>query len=180
MKKKGNTTMILEKEKNWWQDAAVYQIYPKSFYDSNGDGYGDIEGIRQKLPYINNLGVEVIWVCPFFKSPQADNGYDISDYFSVDERFGTMEDLRRLIDDCHAMGLKFVLDLVANHTSDEHPWFKKALSGDEKYMYYFYFRTRWTAMSPQTGPACSAAVPGNMCPVWTNIICTCSIKNSRT
>ena len=132
--------MILEKEKNWWQDAAVYQIYPKSFYDSNGDGYGDIEGIRQKLPYIKNLGVDVIWVCPFFKSPQADNGYDISDYFSVDERFGTMEDLRRLIDDCHAMGLKFVLDLVANHTSDEHPWFKKALSGDEKYMNYYYFK----------------------------------------
>ena len=103
----------------------MYQIYPKSFYDSNGDGYGDLEGIRQKLPYIKSLGVDVIWICPYFKSPQADNGYDISDYYTVDSIFGTNEDLRRLVDDCHNMGLKFVMDLVANHTSDEHEWFKK-------------------------------------------------------
>ena len=133
--------MILEKEKNWWKDAAVYQIYPKSFYDSNNDGFGDIEGIRQKLPYIKSLGVDVVWVCPFFKSPQADNGYDVADYFEIDPIFGgNMEDLRNLIDDTHKLGMKFVLDLVANHTSDEHEWFQKALAGDEKYMNYYYFR----------------------------------------
>ena len=132
--------MILQKEKDWWKNASVYQIYPKSFYDSNGDGYGDLEGIRQKLPYIKSLGVDVIWICPYFKSPQADNGYDISDYYTVDSIFGTNEDLRRLVDDCHNMGLKFVMDLVANHTSDEHEWFKKALAGDEHYMNYYYFR----------------------------------------
>ena len=104
--------MILEKEKNWWKDAAVYQIYPKSFYDSNNDGFGDIEGIRQKLPYIKSLGVDVVWVCPFFKSPQADNGYDVADYFEIDPIFGgNMEDLRNLIDDTHKLGMKFVLDL---------------------------------------------------------------------
>ena len=132
--------MILEKDNAWWKDASVYQIYPKSFYDSNNDGVGDLEGIRQKLPYIKSLGVDVIWLCPFFKSPQADNGYDISDYFAVDYRFGNLDDLRKLIDDCHSMGLKFVMDLVANHTSDEHEWFQKALAGDEKYMNYYYFR----------------------------------------
>ena len=133
--------MIMQKEKNWWKDAAVYQIYPKSFYDSDNDGYGDLEGIRQKLPYIKSLGVDVVWVCPFFKSPQADNGYDVADYFEIDPIFGgKMEDLRNLIDDCHKMGMKFVLDLVANHTSDEHEWFQKALEGDEKYMNYYYFR----------------------------------------
>ena len=132
--------MLLKKDKNWWKDASVYQIYPKSFYDSNNDGTGDLEGVRQKLPYIKSLGVDVIWLCPFFKSPQADNGYDIADYLSIDPRFGEMKDLRNLIDDCHSMGLKFVMDLVANHTSDEHEWFKKALEGDEKYMNYYYFR----------------------------------------
>ncbi len=131
---------MLKKEKNWWMDASVYQIYPKSFYDKNGDGFGDLQGVRRKLPYIKSLGVDIIWLCPFFKSPQADNGYDISDYFSIDSIFGDMDDLRRLIDDCHALDLKFVMDMVANHTSDEHEWFKKALSGDKRYMDYYYFR----------------------------------------
>lgn len=132
--------MILEKEKNWWQNISVYQIYPKSFYDSNGDGYGDINGIREKLPYIKSLGVDAVWVCPFFKSPQADNGYDVADYCSTDPIFGKTEDVLALIDECHNIGLKFIMDFVGNHTSDEHEWFQKALAGDEKYMEYYYFR----------------------------------------
>ena len=132
--------MLYTREKGWWKDAAIYQIYPKSFRDSDGDGFGDLRGVREKLGYIKELGVDAIWLCPFFQSPQADNGYDISDYYRIDERFGTMDDLRELVDECHRLGLRFIMDLVANHTSDEHEWFQKALSGDEKYMDYYYFR----------------------------------------
>jgi oligo-1,6-glucosidase len=124
----------------WWENATVYQIYPKSFFDSNGDGIGDIEGVRRKLGYIKSLGVDIIWLCPYLKSPQADNGYDVSDYYEIDPIFGNKEDLRKLIDECHATGLRFVMDMVTNHSSDEHEWFKKARAGDEKYMDYYYFK----------------------------------------
>jgi alpha-glucosidase len=111
---------------NWWRDAVFYQIYPRSFQDSDGDGVGDLPGIESRLDYLADLGVDALWISPFFKSPMKDFGYDVSDYVSVDPLFGTLEDFRRLLDAAHRRGLKIVVDLVLNHTSDEHPWFREA------------------------------------------------------
>ena len=113
----------------WWRRATVYQVYPRSFADSNGDGIGDLRGIVSKLDYIAELGVDVVWVSPFFRSPQHDNGYDISDYRDVDPVFGTLADLDDLIAGLHERGMKFMMDVVVNHTYDEHPWFVEARSG---------------------------------------------------
>ncbi len=113
-------------ERKWWKEAVVYQIYPRSFMDSNGDGIGDLAGIRSRLGYLKHLGVDVLWISPFFKSPNDDNGYDISDYRDIMTEFGTMEDIRALIDEIHMLGMKLVMDLVVNHTSDEHAWFQES------------------------------------------------------
>lgn len=113
--------------KEWWKEAVCYQIYPKSFYDSNHDGIGDIRGIINKLDYLSDLGVNIIWISPFFKSPMVDNGYDISDYYSVDPIFGTNEDLEELIEKAKKVGIKLLFDLVVNHCSDQHEWFQKAI-----------------------------------------------------
>lgn len=107
----------------WWKSATVYQIYPRSFADTNGDGVGDLEGIRRRLPYLQQLGVDAIWLSPFFRSPMADFGYDVSDYCDVDPLFGTLDDFDRLLAEAHAHGIKVVIDWVPNHTSDQHPWF---------------------------------------------------------
>jgi alpha-glucosidase len=112
----------------WWKTTTVYQVYPRSFSDSNGDGIGDLPGIVQKLDYLHGLGVETIWISPFFESPQADFGYDIRDHFSIAAEYGTLEDCRRLIDEVHARGMKIVFDMVLNHTSDQHPWFVESRS----------------------------------------------------
>ncbi|MCO5063171.1 MAG: alpha-glucosidase family protein [Rhizobiaceae bacterium] len=108
---------------DWWRGCAIYQVYPRSFQDSNGDGIGDLPGIIERLPYIASLGVDAIWLSPFFKSPQADMGYDVSDYCAVDPMFGTMEDFDRLVKSAHELGLKIIIDQVLAHTSDRHPWF---------------------------------------------------------
>lgn len=118
----------------------VYQIYPKSFRDSNGDGFGDIPGVIEKLEYLKSLGVDYIWLTPFFLSPQKDNGYDVADYRSIDPNFGTMEDLENLISQCDKRGIGVMLDMVFNHTSTAHEWFQKALSGDKKYQDYYIFK----------------------------------------
>ncbi|MFS0782914.1 glycoside hydrolase family 13 protein [Bacillus sp. 1P06AnD] len=110
-------------EKRWWKEAVCYQIYPRSFMDSNGDGIGDLKGIISKLDYLQELGIDVLWICPFYASPNADNGYDISDYHNIMPDFGTMEDFDELLKESHSRGMKIILDLVINHTSDEHPWF---------------------------------------------------------
>ena len=107
----------------WWKEAVVYQIYPRSFADSNGDGIGDLNGITQHLDYLKDLGVDVIWISPFYPSPNYDNGYDISDYRGINPEFGTMEDFDRLLSEVHARGMKMVIDLVVNHSSSEHPFF---------------------------------------------------------
>ncbi|XNQ63288.1 alpha-glucosidase [Alkalihalobacillus sp. 1P02AB] len=112
----------------WWKEAVAYQIYPRSFMDSNGDGVGDIRGIISKLDYIKGLGIDVIWVCPVYESPNDDNGYDISDYQAIMQEFGTMEDFNELLDQVHQRGMKLIMDLVINHTSDEHPWFIESRS----------------------------------------------------
>lgn len=128
-------------EKKWWQKEVVYQIYPKSFCDSNHDGIGDIQGIISKLDYLKNLGITMIWLCPIFKSPMDDNGYDIADYLSLADEFGTMEDLQELIDEAKKRNIKLILDLVLNHTSDEHMWFQEALKNPESpYHDYYIFK----------------------------------------
>ena len=126
-------------EKKWWHDKAAYQIYPKSFCDSNGDGIGDLKGVISKLDYLKNLGVDIIWLSPIYCSPLADQGYDISDYKNIDPRFGTMEDMDELLKQAKARNMYIVMDLVVNHCSDEHEWFKKACEDpDGKYGKYFY------------------------------------------
>jgi oligo-1,6-glucosidase len=109
--------------KKWWKEAVVYQIYPRSFKDSNGDGVGDLRGIISKLDYIKSLGVDAVWLNPIFKSPNDDGGYDISDYYSIQPEFGSTEDFDELLSGLHQRGLKLIMDLVLNHSSDEHPWF---------------------------------------------------------
>ena len=128
-------------EKKWWQSSVVYQIYPRSFADSNGDGMGDLPGITGKIEYLKKLGVNVLWICPIYQSPQDDNGYDISDYRAVYPKFGTMENMKDLIQKCKDNDIKIIMDLVVNHTSDEHPWFiesKKSL--DNPYRDYYIWR----------------------------------------
>ena len=125
--------------KKWWHDKIVYQIYPKSFFDSNGDGIGDIQGIVQKLDYLKALGADILWVCPMYPSPMADQGYDISDYYNIDPTFGTLEDMDRLIAESKKRDMYVIMDLVVNHCSDEHEWFQKACQDpDGKYGKYFY------------------------------------------
>ncbi len=123
----------------WWKRAVFYQIYPRSFADSDGDGIGDLPGILAKLPYLDDLGIDCLWLSPIFTSPNRDMGYDISDYRSVMAEMGTIDDLRRLIAACHERGMRIILDLVANHTSDEHPWFKDALADPEGAHGDYYF-----------------------------------------
>ncbi len=123
-----------------FSNKVVYQIYPKSFKDSNGDGFGDIPGIIEKLDYLQELGVDYLWLTPFFPSPQRDNGYDVADYRSIHPRFGTMADLESLIQESNARGMELMLDMVFNHTSTQHEWFQKALAGEEKYQNYYIFR----------------------------------------
>ena len=132
----------------WWKEAVFYQVYPRSFKDSNSDGIGDIPGIIEKLDYIRSLGVDAIWCSPFFDSPNADNGYDIRDYREIMPEFGTLDDVKRLISECHIRGMKLIVDLVMNHTSDEHEWFRKALAGDPQYMDYYMWKdtpNNWTS-----------------------------------
>ncbi len=129
--------------KKWWHDKVLYQIYPKSFYDSNGDGIGDIPGIIAKLDYLKDLGVDILWLSPCYQSPLADQGYDISDYYNIDPRFGTMEDMERLIAEAKKRGMYILMDLVVNHCSDEHEWFRKACEDpDGKYGRFFYLRDK--------------------------------------
>ena len=122
----------------WWQKAVIYQIYPRSFRDSNGDGMGDIRGIIEKLDYVKSLGVDAIWLSPVFKSPQDDNGYDISDYQDIDPLFGNLEDMKVLLKEANARGLKILVDMVLNHTSDEHPWFMEAKSSRDNPKHDWY------------------------------------------
>lgn len=127
--------------RQWWKEAVVYQVYPRSFNDANGDGIGDLKGITEKLPYLAKLGINVIWLSPVFDSPNVDNGYDISDYFAIMSDFGTMEDFDEMLETAHKHGIKILMDLVANHTSDEHPWFKESRSSkDSPYRDYYIWK----------------------------------------
>jgi oligo-1,6-glucosidase len=131
------------KDRKWWKEAVVYQIYPRSFKDSNGDGIGDLRGIIEKLDYIKSLGVDVIWLNPIFSSPNDDNGYDVSDYRNIMKDFGTMADFDELVKGLKSRKIKLVMDVVVNHSSDEHEWFKQSRSSrDNPYRDYYYW---WNA-----------------------------------
>ena len=127
-----------ENTNKWWENAVVYQIYPKSFQDSNEDGYGDIRGIISRLDYLKDLGIDAVWISPMYCSPQDDNGYDISDYQDIDPMFGTMDDMEELIREAGKRGIKIIMDLVLNHTSDEHRWFLEAVKGKENPYHDYY------------------------------------------
>lgn len=136
-------------KKDWWKSSTVYQIYPKSFYDSNGDGIGDIQGIIKKLDYLKELGVDILWLTPIYVSPMADNGYDIADYYNIDETFGTMKDFEELLTEVHNKDMKLIMDMVINHTSTKHFWFKEALKGeDSKYHNYYIWKKGKDGLPP--------------------------------
>ncbi len=142
-------------EKKWWKEAVVYQIYPRSFMDSNGDGIGDLQGIISRLDYLKELGVDVVWLSPVYQSPNDDNGYDISDYQAIMEEFGTMEDFDRMLQGMHERGIKLVMDLVVNHTSDEHPWFVESRSSkDNPYRDYYFWREGKDGKEPNNWASC--------------------------
>ena len=136
---------------DWWQSAVVYQVYPRSFADSDGDGVGDLGGILQRLDHLERLGVDVVWLSPVYRSPMADNGYDISDYQDVDPLFGTLGQLDELIAAVHARGMKLIMDLVVNHTSDAHEWFAESRSSRDnpKRDWYWWRCLLYTSPSPR-------------------------------
>jgi len=138
---RNNTPVILEKDaKAWWKEGVLYQIYPQSFKDTTGDGFGDFQGVIQKLDYLESLGITMVWMNPFFGSPLVDNGYDVSNYTAIHPRYGTMEDFQEMLDGLHCRGIKFVLDVVVNHSSNEHPWFQQSRSSrDNPYRDYYHW-----------------------------------------
>ena len=136
-------------EQQWWKDAVIYHIYPRSFYDGNGDGVGDLRGIKERLPYIRRLGADAIWMGPVFTSPQVDNGYDIADYRDIDQLFGTIEEMEELIESAHQEGIRVLLDLVFNHTSDRHRWFQESCRAPEGEYGDYYI---WRDPAPGGGP----------------------------
>ena len=156
--------MIDFNKQDWWQEAVIYQIYPKSFQDSNGDGIGDLPGILSRLDYLHKLGVDALWLCPVLASPQVDNGYDVSDYRSIDPMFGSMEDMRTLIREARARGIGILMDLVLNHTSDQHRWFQQACQGRDNPYHDYYI---WRDGAPGALPNDMRAAFGG--PAWTYV-----------
>ena len=134
---------------DWWRGAIIYQVYPRSFQDTNGDGVGDLRGIADRLDYIAGLGADAIWISPFFKSPMKDFGYDVSDYCAVDGLFGTIEDFDHLIAEAHARGIRVLIDQVLSHTSDQHPWFKESRSSKDNARADWYV---WADAKPDGNP----------------------------
>ena len=166
-------------ERKWWHGKVAYQIYPKSFYDSNGDGIGDIPGIISKLDYLADLGIDILWLSPCYQSPLADQGYDISDYYNIDPRFGTMEDMERLIAEAKKRGICILMDLVVNHCSDEHEWFKRACEDpDGKYGNTFICGTKRKGNCRRTGGPILAVPCGMTCRVRINSTSMCFIRSS--
>ena len=155
----------------WWSNAVVYQIYPRSFQDTNGDGLGDLKGITSRLDYLADLGVDVLWLSPVYKSPQDDNGYDISDYQDIDPLFGTLDDMDELLAEAHKRGLKIVMDLVVNHTSDEHAWFEASKNKDDEAS---------PVPSPTSGAPTLAVLHGSIALSVANTTCISSRRSSRT
>ena len=150
----------------------IYQIYPKSFKDSNDDGFGDLPGIVEKLDYLKDLGVDYLWITPFFPSPQRDNGYDIASYTEIDPRFGNMEDFEILVKEADKRDIGIMLDMVFNHTSTDHIWFQRALAGEKSIGITIFLKREIKKLPPQTGNRSLEAVPGNTVMRWENGIFT--------
>jgi oligo-1,6-glucosidase len=175
-------------EDAWWRSAVVYQVYPRSFADGDGDGIGDLTGLAGRLDHLQDLGVDVVWLSPIYPSPQDDNGYDISDYQDVEPVFGTLEQLDALLAAVHARGMRLVMDLVVNHTSDEHPWFVQSRSSrdDPRRDWYWWrpARRAWSrelrAPSRTTGRRRSRARRGSSTRRPASTTCTSSPASSRT
>lgn len=167
-------------KKKWWHDKVAYQIYPKSFQDSNGDGIGDLRGIISRLDYLKELGIDIVWLSPIYKSPFVDQGYDISDYYNIAEEFGTMEEFDELLAEAKKRDMYIVMDLVVNHCSDQHEWFRKALADpDGEYADYFYFVKGKDGKAQVITVPILAEAPGRRCQTVINTIFICSPKSSR-
>lgn len=163
----------------WWHDKIAYQIYPKSFLDSNGDGIGDLRGIISKLDYIKALGIDIIWLSPIYKSPFVDQGYDISDYYAIAEEFGTMEEFDELLAEAKKRNMHIIMDLVINHCSDKHEWFQKLWLIQMVNMQIIFISGKEKTVTRQaTIVLTSAAAAGNRFREQTNTISICSPKNS--
>ena len=167
-------------KRKWWHDKTAYQIYPKSFLDTNSDGIGDLKGIISKLDYLKDLGIDIIWLSPVYQSPFVDQGYDISDYYKIAEEFGTMEEFDELLAETKKRGMYVLMDLVINHCSDKHEWFQRALKDPYgKYAGYFHFVKGKDARSRAITVPISAEAHGSRCRGRICIICICLQKNSR-
>ncbi len=165
----------------WWANAVVYQIYPRSFQDSNGDGIGDLKGITSRLDYLADLGVDVLWLSPVFKSPQDDNGYDISDYQDIDPLFGTMADMDELLAEAHKRGLKVIMDLVVNHTSDEHAWFQASRDKDDPHADWYWWRPAKPGHEPGTPvPSRTSGAPTSAVPHGSTIRSAVNTSSTST
>jgi oligo-1,6-glucosidase len=156
-----DTEAAVQADRAWWKEAIVYQIYPKSFADSDGDGIGDLRGIERRVDYLDDFGVDAVWLCPVYESPQADNGYDISDYRSIADVYGDVDDWQRLLEKLHARDIRLIMDLVVNHTSDEHAWFRQSRRQEGKYEDYYY----WVDGDPDEPPNNWESIFGG--PAWT-------------
>ena len=125
---------------HWWQNGVIYQVYPKSFQDTTGSGTGDLRGVTQRLGYLKTLGIDAIWLTPFYISPQVDNGYDVANYTAIDPSFGTLDDFDELVAEAHERGIRIVLDMVFNHTSTQHAWFRESLNKESPYRQFYIWR----------------------------------------
>lgn len=167
-------------EKKWWHDKVAYQIYPKSFLDTNGDGIGDLRGIISKLDYLKKLGIDIIWLSPIYKSPFVDQGYDIADYYAIAEEFGTMEEFDELLAEAKKRDMHIIMDLVINHCSDKHEWFQKALADPEgEYADYSISEKERMEIPRVIIVLTLAEAAGNRCRELINIIFICLQRNSR-
>lgn len=166
-------------KRKWWHNKVAYQIYPKSFMDTNGDGIGDLRGVISKLDYLKELGVDIIWLSPVYPSPFVDQGYDISDYRGIAKEFGTMEEFDELIAETKRRNMYIIMDLVVNHCSDRHAWFQAALKDpDGEYADYFYFRKGKNGKAPNNSRSYFGGPAGSRVPGRTNIIFICSQRTA--
>lgn len=163
----------------WWQNGVIYQIYPKSFQDTTGSGTGDLRGVTARLDYLKKLGVDAIWLTPFYVSPQVDNGYDVANYTAIDPSYGTLEDFDQLVAGAKARGIRIVLDMVFNHTSTEHEWFRQSLNKASPYRQFYIWRDGEPEHCRITGVRNSAVTPGSGMRKANSIICIFSPPSRR-